>query len=398
MKYLIMLADGMADFPVDALNGKTPMMVAKKPCMDAMAKDGAVGLVRTVPDGMHPGSDVANLAVLGYDPHEYYTGRSPLEAISMGIPLTENDVAYRCNLVSLSENEPYEEKTMVDHSGGEITTEEARLIIADVQKLLHTEDRNFFPGVSYRHCLVWENGPKIEFKAPYEIPGQVVGQYLPANEEIIDMMKRSFALLKDHPVNVARKEKGLLPANSIWLWGQGTKPSISSFEAAHHLKGTMISAVDLLKGIGLAAGMESIDVEGATGNIHTNFAGKGIAALEAFKKGSDLVYIHCEAPDECGHQGDLEGKIRSIELIDGKILAPVTAGLTEMGEDYTVLVMPDHPTPVALQSHTPDPIPFLIYRSNAPVSSGVAAFDEDSAKSTGLFVEKGYELIDMFLK
>ena len=399
MKYVVMLGDGMADVPLEALGGKTPLAVAKKPHIDEMARKGVVGMVQTVAQGMYPGSDVANLGVLGYDATQCYTGRSPLEAISIGVEMKDDDVAYRCNLVTLSEDEPYAQKTMVDYSAGEISTEESTQLIAALQPLVKAYGLDLYPGISYRHCLIWPKGQMQHFSAPHDIYNQVIGEYLPQDPMFLEILQKSYEILKDHPINQARKAKGLNPANSMWLWGEGTKPAIGNFKAMRHVDAAMISAVDLLKGIAIAAGMESIDVEGATGNIRTNFAGKGQAALKALLEGGkDLVYIHVEAPDECGHQGDLPGKVRSIELIDEKIVGPVAEGLRAAGEDFSMLILPDHPTPVLKRGHTPDAVPFVLYRSSEEKSGGPACFCEETAKATGVFVPVGYTLMDRLLE
>ncbi|MCI1959349.1 MAG: cofactor-independent phosphoglycerate mutase [Clostridia bacterium] len=397
MKYIVMLADGMADYPVDKLGGKTPMMAAYKPNMDKFALKATVGTVKTVPDSMKPGSDVANLSAMGYDPTTCYTGRSPLEAMSIGIDMSDTDIAFRCNLVTLSEDEPYDEKTMVDYSSQEITTPEAKEIIDTLNKELKDNEIEFYCGISYRHCMIWHNGPKgLGLTPPHDISDRKITQYVPKNKKIYDLMKKSFEILKNHPVNIERKKKGLNPASAIWLWGEGTRPDIPNFKQKFGLNGAAISAVDLIKGIGITAGLDVINVEGATGNINTNFANKGKAALKALLEGKDYVYIHVEAPDECGHRGEAENKIKSIELIDRDIVGPVTKGLENAGEDYTILIMPDHPTPIVTKTHARDAVPFLIYRSNKPVE-GVRGFDEKSAKTTGLYIENGPALSKLFL-
>lgn len=398
MKYIVMLGDGMADYQIEALGGKTPLEVAKKPNIDRLARGGELGMVKTVPDGMKPGSDVANLSAMGYDPLKCYTGRSPLEAVSIGIEMSDTDVAFRCNLVTLSDEPEYENKTMVDYSSGEITTAEAAELIKAVDAVFRTDEILFYPGISYRHCMIWHEGPVgLDLTPPHDISDRKVTEYLPKNPVILDLMKRSYEVLKDHPVNKDRVARGLNPANSIWLWGEGTKPGVSRFAATYGVKGSVISAVDLIKGIGLCAGMKVIEVEGATGNIDTNFHGKGVAALETLLEGQDLVYIHVEAPDECGHHGDLEGKIRSIELIDEEIVGPVLKGLEEAGEEYAILVMPDHPTPIAIKTHISDPIPYLLYRSSAPVESGVDTYNEKTAAAAGRYVAQGCQLMNHLL-
>lgn len=398
MKYIVMLGDGMADYPIEELGGKTPLEVAKKPNIDRLACGGELGMVKTVPEGLKPGSDVANLSAMGYNPLQCYTGRSPLEAVSIGIQMDDTDVAFRCNLVTLSDEAEYENKTMMDYSSGEITTGEAAELIRAVDEVFRTSEILFYPGISYRHCMIWHNGPVgLDLTPPHDISDRKVTEYLPGNPVILDLMKRSYEVLKDHPVNKARVAKGLNPANSIWLWGEGTKPGVSRFEETYGVKGSVISAVDLIKGIGICAGMKVIEVEGATGNIDTNFRGKGEAALRTLLDGQDMVYIHVEAPDECGHHGDLEGKIRAIELIDQEIVGPLLKGLEEAGEDYSILVMPDHPTPISIKTHISDPIPYLLYRSTAPEESGIDTYTENTGKSTGRYVAQGYELMSRLL-
>jgi len=398
MKYIVMLCDGMAGYPLEKYDGKTTMEMADKPNMDKLCKKSLVGMIRTVPEGMKPGSDVANLAAMGYDATKCYTGRSPLEAVSIGIDMKDTDIAMRCNLVTLSEDEEYENKIMADYSSEEISTEEAGELIKVLNENLSTEELEFFRGISYRHCLIWHNGPKtLELTPPHDISDRVVTEYLPKNEVLLNMMKKSYGLLKDHPVNVARRQRGLNPANSIWLWGEGTRPAIPNFTETYHLDGSVISAVDLIKGIGITAGLEVIEVEGATGNITTNFANKGKAALKSLLDGKDYVYIHVEAADECGHRGETENKVKSIELIDRDVIGPLLKGLEEAGEDYTIMIMPDHPTPIALKTHTSDPVPFMIYRSNRE-EEGIDCFTEKKAAETGLFLPNGMELVKKFFE
>lgn len=399
MKYIVMLGDGMADYPVEALGGKTPLEVAKKPNIDRLARGGRLGMVKTVPDGLKPGSDVANLSAMGYDPLKCYTGRSPLEAVSIGIQMDDTDVAFRCNLVTLSDEAEYAEKTMVDYSSGEITTAEAAELIRAVDEAFRTDEILFYPGISYRHCMIWHQGPVgLNLTPPHDISDRKITEYLPQNPVILDLMKRSYEILKDHPINQDRIARGLNPANSIWLWGEGTRPGVTGFEAAYGVKASVISAVDLIKGIGLCAGMKVIEVEGATGNIDTNFKGKGEAALKTLLDGQDLVYIHVEAPDECGHHGDLEGKIQAIERIDQDIVGPLLNGLEAAGEDYSILVMPDHPTPISIKTHISDPIPYLLYCSTDVTDSGIDTYTEKTGKSTGVYVEPGYLLMQQLLK
>lgn len=398
MKYIVMLGDGMADYPVEALGGRTPLEAAKKPNIDRLAQHAELGMAKTVPEGMKPGSDVANLSAMGYNPLDCYTGRSPLEAVSIGIQMSDTDVAFRCNLVTLSDEPEYSDKTMVDYSSGEITTEEAAELIRAVDEAFRTDEILFYPGISYRHCMIWHEGPVgLDLTPPHDISDRKVTEYLPGNPVILDLMKRSYDVLKDHPVNQARKARGLNPANSIWLWGEGTKPGVSLFEKTYGVKGSVISAVDLIKGIGICAGMKVIEVEGATGNIDTNFRGKSEAALQTLLDGQDLVYIHVEAPDECGHHGDLEGKVRAIELIDELVVGPLLKGLEAAGEAYSILVMPDHPTPLAIKTHISDPVPYLLYRSTDPVESGIETYTENTAKSTGRYVEQGQSLMEKLL-
>lgn len=402
MKYIVILADGMADYPLAELGGKTPLQAANKPNMDDLARHGEVGMVATIPPGMSPGSDTANLAVMGYDPAVYYTGRSPFEAISIGIKLADDDVAFRTNLVTLSEDEPYGEKTMLDHSSDEISSAEARLIIEDINKKLGTEVFTFYPGVSYRHILIWNKAPyDFSLTPPHDIIGRKIKDYLPAGPYgaiFLKMMEESSAFLKDHPVNRDRRARGLRPANSIWIWGEGKRPALSSFYEKYRLKGSVISAVDLIKGLGICAGLDSVDVEGATGNIHTNFEGKAQAALAELKRGQDFVYVHLEAPDECGHRFELENKVKSIEYIDSRVLQPILAGLQEMGEDYSIMILPDHPTPLTLRTHTAEPVPYLIYRSNTRQEKPGQVYDEFYPTKTGKYFAEGFRLMDHFLQ
>lgn len=401
MKYLVMLCDGMADEPNEALGNSTPMEKANKPCMDSLAAKAEVGIVKTVAEGLKPGSDVANLSVLGYEPAVYYSGRSPLEAASIGIDLKDTDVTLRCNLVTLSDDEDYENKTILDYCADDISSEEAKILIEYIQEKLGNDKFRFYPGVSYRHCLVWSNGnphPGV-LTPPHDITGKVITDYIPKGEavdELYDLMKKSYDLLKDHPVNKARIARGKRPANSIWLWGEGTKPLLDNFSEKFGIKGSMISAVDLLKGIAICAGMNSVDVDGATGYLDTNFDGKCKAAIEEFKKGADLVYIHVEAPDECGHRGEIENKVKAIEMIDEHILAPVVEFLRGY-DDFAVLVCPDHPTPLSIRTHTSTPVPYLIYDSKNEINSGVKVFCEKEARETGNYIEKGFTMMNYFL-
>jgi len=401
MKYIVVLYDGMADYPVPALDGKTPMMCAKKPNMDYLAQRSEVGLIRTVADGLKPGSDVANMSVMGFDPVKYYTGRSPLEAASIGIDMKPSDVSLRCNLVTLSENDkPYEEKTIEDYCADDISTQEAAQLIETIEEKLGTREFKFYSGVSYRHCLIWANGTtKLgAMTAPHDITGKVITEYLSDAENakpLIEMMKKSYDILKDHPVNLARKAKGKRPANSIWLWGEGTRPAFSPFEEIFGIKGGVVSAVDLIKGIGGCAGMEVAEVDGATGYIDTNFEGKANAALNLLER-NDLVYIHFEAPDECGHRNEPENKVRAIELIDEKVLPVLFEGLKKY-EDYKIMILPDHPTPIVTRTHASDPVPYLIYHKNSKIT-GVNTINEETAKETGCFIDHGPSIMKHFLK
>ena len=400
MKYAVVLYDGMADYPVPALGGKTPMMAAKKPNLDALARRGEVGLVRTVAPGMKPGSDVANMSVMGFDPVEYYTGRSPLEAASIGIDMKPQDVSLRCNLVTLSpEDKPYDEKTMEDYCAGDISTEEARELIDAVQAAFGNDEFHFYAGVSYRHCLIWHGGT-TELGAmtpPHDISGKAIKKYLSKSENaqpLIDMMRRSYEILSKHPVNIKRQREGKRPANSIWLWGEGTRPAMGSFEQLFGIRGGVVSAVDLIKGIGRCAGMDVAEVPGATGYIDTDFEGKAKAALKLLEK-DDLVYIHFEAPDECGHRNEPENKVRSIELIDEKVLPVLIDGLKKYGK-YRIMCLPDHPTPIVTRTHASDPVPFVIYRSDRECE-GVVTLNEETAKETGIFIDFGPDIMPHFL-
>jgi 2,3-bisphosphoglycerate-independent phosphoglycerate mutase len=402
MKYIVILGDGMADEPVDELGGKTPLEAAQKPVMDSLAAHGEAGLVKTVPDGIPPGSDAANLSVMGYNVREYYTGRSPLEAVSMGIPLADTDVTFRCNLVTLSGDEPYASKTMIDYSSDEITTEEAAELIETIRQHFDTDAFRFYPGRSYRHLLVWKNScTGNALTPPHDILERTVAPYLPKGENsasLLRMMEQSVALLYDHPVNIRRKEAGLRPATSIWLWGEGKRPALSSFEEKYGLKGSVISAVDLVLGIGICAGLEPVEVEGATGNMHTNFDGKAQAAIDQLLvKGKDFVYLHVEAPDECGHRHEVDNKVKSIEIIDRQIVAPIKKAMDASGEEYSIMVLPDHPTPLRLRTHTSDPVPYIIYRNTVDQQSGVAGYTEKTGASTGVFIEEGFRLMDKFI-
>lgn len=398
MKYVIVLGDGMADEPIESLGNQTPLEAAATPVMDELASKAEIGLVHTIPEGMKPGSDTANLSVMGYDPKQYYTGRSPLEALSIGVPMKDTDVALRCNIVTLSEEEPYEEKRILDHSSGEISTEEAAILLEAVKKELENESYRFYVGTSYRHCLIWEQGQVVELTPPHDVLGQVIGQYLPADAILREMQKKSYEILADHPVNRERKAKGLNPANSLWFWGAGTKPILTSFEAKNHKKGVMISAVDLLKGIAVGAGMDNICVEGANGGLDTNYEGKAQAAVDALvNKGYDFAYIHVEAPDEMGHQGSIEKKIKAIENLDGRVIRLVKEGLDASGEEYRLLVLPDHPTPIRVRTHTGDPVPYVLYDSRR-IQAHTWKYNEKEAKKSGNYIAEGHTLMAYFLE
>ena len=402
MKYIVVLGDGMADRAIPQFNGKTVLDVANKPNIDYMAKNGELGMVKTVPDGLKPGSDVANLSVLGYDVKQCYTGRSPLEAASIGVDLKDNDVTFRANLVTLSDDEPFENKVMLDYSAGEISSLEAAELILAVEKELHTDIIHFYSGVSYRHLLVWTGGStNVSLTPPHDISDKKIGDYLPKGEnadKLTELLKRSNEILKNHPINQKRIKEGKKPATSLWFWGEGTKPQIEIFSEKFGLKGSMISAVDLLKGIAICAKMKSIDVEGATGNWDTNFDGKAQAAFDTLTKdGADFVYIHMEAPDECGHQGNADKKKLSVELIDEKVVGFLKDTLENHNIDYKMLILPDHPTPISIRTHCSDPVPYIIYGSSNNKPSGLA-YNEENGKKTGVYFDSGAALMKHFLE
>ena len=397
MKYVIVLADGMADEPLQQLDGKTPLEYAHTPNMDMLAKNGRVGMVKTVPDGMKPGSDVANLSVMGYDPAASYSGRSPLEALSVGVAMKDTDVIFRCNIVTVSENEPYAQKTILDHSSGEISTEDADILMDTIREAFNNESFRFYTGTSYRHITVWDKGKVLDLAAPHDHLGDVIGPYLPKEAAFREMMERSFDILNNHPLNVKRAAEGKNKANSLWFWGAGTKPALENFREMTGLKGAMISAVDLLKGIAVGAGMQTINVPGANGGLDTNYEGKAQAALDAMLKNDcDYVYVHLEGPDEMGHQGQMEHKIKAIEYIDERIVGPIKAGLEAAGESYRMLILPDHPTPIRCRTHTSDPVPFLLYDSTAAADHG-CIFSEKAAGISGWFFANGCELMKNFI-
>ncbi len=402
MKYLVLLCDGMADMPYESLGNRTPMELAEKPLMDKLAKISEVGLCRTVADGLKPGSDVANLSVMGYDPMVCYTGRSPLEAASIGVDLKESDVALRCNIVTLSDEENYCDKTMVDYCAGDISTAEAHEIIKTVDEKLGNDIYKFYGGVSYRHCLVVDSGTTDlgEMTPPHDISGRVIGDYLSKSENalpLLDLMKKSYDILKDHPVNIKRREKGQNEANSIWLWGEGRKPKLCDFYEKNGVRGAIISAVDLLKGIGICANMLTPEVKNATGYLDTDFEGKATATVDAFKNGCDLVYLHFEAPDECGHRGEAENKVKAIELIEKRAFNFIFDYLESSGDDFRILIMPDHPTPLCSMTHSSAPVPYLIYDSRKQIN-GVDRFTEAFAESTGNFIKHGPDIMEKLLE
>lgn len=399
MKYVIILTDGCADLPIDSLGNMTPLEKSSTPNMDFFASNGSLYLVKTVPDSLKPGSDVANLSVMGYNPLNCYTGRSPLEAASIGVKLEDNQTAFRANLVTLSDEEDYSEKTMLDYSSGEITTEESRALMAEIEKELGGGDIHFYGGVSYRHLFVWEDAPEsFNLTPPHDISDRKIKDYLPSDERILDLMKKSEKILKNHPINKKRVAEGKNPATSMWIWGEGTRPSLNNFYDLYGKKGAVVSAVDLIKGIAILAGMNSIDVEGTTGNIHTNFDGKAKKAADALlKDGADLVYVHLEAPDECGHQGDAEGKTRSLEIIDEKVIGYIKQRLEEAGEDYAFLVMPDHPTPVSTKTHSREAVPCVMYKKGDAANTGYRFIEKD-ARNYGEFISEGYKIMKLFLE
>ena len=395
MKYIVVLGDGMADESIEALQGKTIIEYANTPCLDRLSKLSEIGMVHTIPEGMSPGSDTANLSVLGYDPKKYYSGRSPLEALSIGVPMTETDIALRCNIVTISDDDvPFEEKTIIDHSADEISTEDCAVLLNAVKEQLENEIYHFYVGTSYRHCLIWNHGQVVSLTPPHDVLTQTIGKHLPQDAVLLEMMKKSYEILKDHPMNIERKKKGLNPANCCWFWGAGTKPMLSSFEEKTGKKGMMISAVDLLKGIAVGAGMGVANVEGANGGLHTNYEGKTDAAIKALlEDGYDFAYIHVEAPDEMGHQGSLEKKIQAVEYLDERVIKRLTDALDAVNVDYRLLVLPDHPTPIRVRTHTADNVPYLLYDST-DLKNEKWNYNEKDAVNSGIFVEEGYTLID----
>lgn len=399
MKYVVVLGDGMADRPIKELRDKTPLEYADTPMMDELAGLSEIGMAKTIPEGMKPGSDTANLAVMGYDPKQYYTGRSPLEALSIGVDMKDTDVAIRCNIVTVSDEEAaYEDKTMIDHSSSEISTEDAAILLNAVMQEMQNETYQFYVGTSYRHCLIWNQGQVVELTPPHDILEQKIGEYLPKDPVLRQMQKRSYEILSKHPLNLERKAKGLNPANSLWFWGAGTRPALDSFEGKYGKKGVMISAVDLLKGIAVGAGLTNVIVPGANGGLHTNYEGKAQAAVDALiKKGYDFAYIHVEAPDEMGHQGSVERKVQAIQYLDSRIIRLVKEQLDASGEPYRMLILPDHPTPICVRTHTADPIPYLLYDSTVK-ETHTWKYCETEAEKSGRMFEKGYELMAYLLR
>lgn len=402
MKYLILVPDGAGDEPVEALGGKTPLEAADIPMINELAAKGQVGTVKTIPPGVAPGSDAANLSVMGYDPSVYLTGRSPLEAASIGINMSDTDVAFRVNLITLTGEGDYEDLIITDHSSGDITTEEADQLIQAVNEAFADERIHFYTGVSYRHCMIVHNGSTdYELTPPHDVLTQRVGDHLPkgeGSEFLTDMMKKSYEILKDHPVNQDRIARGLNPANTLWIWGQGRKPSLSSFYDKYGIKGTAISAVDLIKGIAICAGLNSVDVEGATGTLHTNFDGKAQAAIREYKNGKDFVYMHLEGPDECSHQGDMEGKLECMHSIDQKVLKPIVEYLRGSGEDFRALIVPDHRTPLAIRTHSADPVPYVIYDSRKEKPEDKSRQFNEKSGAEGPYFDSGYALADFFFE
>lgn len=395
MKYIVVLGDGMADESIEALGNKTVIEYANTPCLDRLSKLSEIGMVHTIPDGMNPGSDTANLSVLGYDPKKYYSGRSPLEALSIGVPMLDTDVALRCNIVTISDDDVlFEEKTIIDHSADEISTEDCAVLLNAVKEQLESEIYHFYVGTSYRHCLIWNNGQVVDLTPPHDVLTQTIGQYLPKDAVLREMMKKSYEILKDHPMNIERKKKGLNPANCCWFWGAGTKPMLSSFTEKTGKKGMMISAVDLLKGIAVGAGMGVAEVEGANGGLHTNYEGKTDAAIKALlEDGYDFAYIHVEAPDEMGHQGSYERKVQAVENLDQRVIKRLTDALDSKNVDYRMLVLPDHPTPVRVRTHTADNVPYLLFDST-DLKNESWNYNEKDAAASGRLVEAGHTLID----
>ena len=398
MKYIIVLGDGMADEPLEALDGCTPLEVADTPVMDDLAGRSEMGMAANIPEGMKPGSDTANLAVLGYNPKQFYSGRSPLEALSIGVPMKDTDIAIRCNFVTLTGDDlPYEQKTIIDHSSSEISTEDCEVLLEAVKKEVVKPPFSLYLGTSYRHCLIWDGGKVVPLAQPHDIPGRVIGEYLPEEPLLREMMKKSYDVLNNHPLNIERAKKGLNKANSMWFWGAGTKPALSSFEEKTGLKGAMISAVDLLKGIAVGAGMHVEIVPGANGTLETNYEGKADAAVSLLKQGYDFVYVHVEAPDEMGHQGSIERKVKSIEYLDGRVIGRIRKQMDDWGEPYRMMILPDHPTPISCRTHTSNPVPYMIFDSTRQAKR-IDKYNEKTAAAGELFIPEGYKLIDRLIE
>ena len=398
MKYIVILGDGMSGEPLEALGGKTTLEQANTPAMDDLADKGILGMVQNVPKGMKPGSDVANLAVMGYDPLSCYSGRSPLEALSVGVEMEPTDIVFRCNIVTVSEEEPYAEKTIIDHSSSEIETAQTDILMDAIREAFNSPEIQFYTGTSYRNITIWKNGTIQDMEPPHDHLTEVIGPYLPEHPLFREMMEKSFDILNDHPLNLQRAAEGKNKANSLWFWGAGTKPALENFQARTGKKGAMISAVDLLKGIAVGAGMQVMEVEGATGSLHTNYEGKAQAAVKALlEDGNDFVYVHLEGPDEMAHQGLPAEKIQAIEWIDSRVIAPIRTALEAAGEDYRMLVLPDHPNPIRYRTHTGDPVPFVLYDSTDEKATG-RKYNEKEAQSTGLFIEQGYTMLERLLK
>ena len=397
MKYIVVLGDGMADEPIPELGNRTPLDAAATPVMDELASKGSLGTVQNVPAGMAPGSDVANLSVLGYDPAANYSGRSPLEALSVGVQMDDDDVIFRSNIVTLTEDEPYEQKTILDHSSGEISTADADVLMDAIRAKFDNDTFRFYTGTSYRHILVWKGGKVCHLEPPHDHLGKVIGNYLPQEKVLREMMEQSFEVLNNHPLNLARAAAGKNKANSLWFWGAGTKPKVQNFYEKTGLHGAMISAVDLLKGIAVGAGMKVCEVPGATGSIDTNYEGKAQAAIDALlKEGCDFAYIHVEAPDEMGHQGRTQDKVKSIEYLDSRLIAKVKQAMEEAGEDFRMLVLPDHPTPIRIRTHTSDPVPYLLYDSTRQQKKR-ARFTEEEARLADNFEPNGFSLLEKLI-
>lgn len=409
MKYIVILGDGMADYPIEDIGGKTPLSYSNTPAMDELAPLSEIGLAATIPAGMKPGSDTANLAVLGYDPVKYYSGRSPLEALSIGVSMEANDIALRTNIVTVSDEEglPFEERIMIDHSSGEITTEEAAVLLDACREAFEGDEFKFYVGTGYRHCCIWKGGKVLNLSQPHDHLTKPLGPILPNNfdtDEMADrakfteMCKKSFEILNHHPINEERRKQGKNVANCFWFWGAGTKPSLDPFKEKYKKKGAMISAVDLLKGIAIGSDMKVIEVPGANAGLDTNYEGKAQAALDVLLKDDyDFVYVHVEAPDEMGHQGSLERKIKAVEYLDQRVIRIVADGMKKAGKPFRMLVMPDHHTPISLRTHTSDPVPYMLYDSTKE-QSHTWHYNEAEAEKSGLLIEPGWKLMSRFLE